>query len=81
MIDPKTHKALAKILHDPANGLQGYKELKQWYEKKTGRSIKYITLVKYCQRHFNTKIKVARKSHINKDEQEVISFKKTLVTS
>jgi hypothetical protein len=32
-------------------------------------------------RHFGTKIKVARKSHVKKDEDMVTSFKKTLVMS
>ncbi len=41
--------------------------------------MKYITLVKYTKRHFGTKIKVARKSHVKKDEEAVATFKKTSV--
>jgi hypothetical protein len=39
--------------------------------------MKYITLVKYTQRHFGSKIKVARKGHVKKNDTEVDSFKKT----
>jgi hypothetical protein len=39
--------------------------------------MKYITLVKYAERHFGSKIKVARKSHVKKDEEAVVAFKKT----
>jgi len=43
------------------------------------RPLKYITLVKYTERHFGSKIKVARKSHVKKDDLQVESFKKTSV--
>jgi hypothetical protein len=43
--------------------------------------MKYITLLKYAERHFGSKIKVARKSHVKKDDLRVESFKKTLVKS
>jgi hypothetical protein len=43
--------------------------------------VEYSTLVKYAFRHFGTKIKVARKSHVKKDEDSVATFKKTLVVS
>jgi transposase len=72
------HVALEKKLNDPKNGIRGYNELLQWVKTELSKDIKYITLVKYAERHFATKIKVARKSHTKKDEKAVDTFKKTL---
>ena len=41
--------------------------------------IKYNTLLKYSIRHFGSKVKVARKSHVKKDVAAVASFKKNSV--
>jgi hypothetical protein len=43
--------------------------------------VKYKTLYSYVRLNFDTKIKVARKSHVKKDEQAVEDFKKTSVKS
>ena len=79
VISPAVHQALAQKLNDPQNGLCGYVELLDWVNTTFSLSVKYITLTKYVQRHFGTKIKVARKSHIHKDEQAGEIFKKTSV--
>lgn len=68
-------------LNDPKNGIRGYVEFQSWVKKELGVDIKYVTLHKYCQRNFGTKIKVARKSHVKKDEGQVEAFKKTSRTS
>lgn len=81
VIDAHAHKAIEKKLRDPRNGLRGYKELQQWVSDTLNLEVEYNTLVKYAMRHFGTKIKVARKSHVKKDENMVTSFKKTLVMS
>ena len=73
------HKLIEKKLHDPKNGLRGYVELLNWVEAEFNKTIKYNTLLKYSMRHFGSKVKVARKSHVKKDEEAVITFKKTLV--
>jgi transposase len=75
------HAAIDAKLHDPYNGLQGYTELKRWYEETYDREIKYNTLLKYCVRHFGSSCKVARKSHIKKDAGRVEHFKKTSIQS
>ena len=59
------HDAIEKKLNDSKNGLRGYIELLEWIENEFNKSIKYNTLLKYCKREFGSKIKVARKSHIN----------------
>lgn len=73
------HKKLEEKLNDPKNGLQGYVELKAWIEKETGRVFNYNTLLYYCIKNFKSSVKVARKSHVKKDENKVESFKKTSV--
>lgn len=75
------HDAMDAKLKDPENGLCGYKELQEWLEGEFGTKHKYNTLFKYCVANFGTKIKVARKSHVNKDGEKVLALKKTLAVS
>ena len=53
----------------------------QWIKDEFGKEIKYTTVVEYSKRHFGSKIKVARKSHLLKDEAALVAFKKTSVKS
>lgn len=70
------HNMLETKLNNPQNGLQGYVELKSWIEKESDKIFNYNTLLYYCIRNFKSSVKVARKSHIKKDEGQVNSFKK-----
>lgn len=78
-ISEQEHTKLAAKLKDPKNGLRGYVELLNWMEKEFNKTFKYNTILKYAYRHFQTAIKVARKSHIKKDDEAVDTFKKTSV--
>ena len=80
-ITAEEHKLIEQKLHNPKNGLRGYVELLSWVEEEFKKTIKYNTLLKYATRHFGSKVKVARKSHIKKDEEAVNTFKKTLAKS
>jgi hypothetical protein len=71
------HERLEKKLKDPKNGLAGYVELKQWVKDEFNKDVKYNTILKYASRHFGSKVKAARKSHVNKDEKAGETFKKT----
>lgn len=71
------HDKIKAKLTDPKNGIRGYTELLQWVQKELSKEVKYITLVKYTERNFGSKIKVARKSHVRKDEVQADAFKKT----
>ena len=73
------HDLISKKINDSENGLSGYKELHEWLEKESHKSFKYRNVYNYCVQHFKSKIKVARKSHIKKDESKVEAFKKTSV--
>ncbi len=81
VVSKEVHQQLEKKLNDPKNGIRGYTELLEFVKKELSEDLKYITLVKYTQRHFGSKIKVARKSHVKKDDLLVDTFKKTLVKS
>lgn len=77
LINKQEHKQIEHKLSQPKNALRGYKELMLWIKDEFGKELKYTTVVEYSKRHFGSKIKVARKSHILKDEQAVSAFKKT----
>ena len=81
VFNQEEHAAIEKKLKDPKNGLRGYVELQNWIEEEFKKQVKYNTLLKYSIKNFGTKIKVARKSHIKKDENAVEAFKKTSVKS
>jgi hypothetical protein len=77
VISKEEHNKIELKLNDPKNGLRGYTELLEWVNKELHKDMKYISLVKYTERHFGSKIKVARKSHVKKDDEAVTTFKKT----
>jgi transposase len=77
ILTKEEHGQLEKKLHDPTNGINGYAALLNWVKRELGKDMLYITLLKYTQRHFGAKIKVARKSHVKKDKAAVAAFKKT----
>jgi len=79
MVSTENHKLIEKNMNEPNNGIRGYMELLDSVNMELLDSvnmelkldIKYITPVKYTQRHFGANIKVARKSHVKKDEDLV----------
>lgn len=70
---------LEKLMCNPQNNINGYKELQYWVKNEFKKEIKYNTLLKFMVNTFKTKVKVARKSHIKKDDELVSVFKKTSV--
>ena len=59
------------------NPLLGYQDAQRWVLENFATDINYHTLRDYMKKHFNTKLKVPRKSHIKKDEQAEENFLKT----
>jgi transposase len=49
-----------------------------WINEKFNLDMNYQAVNKYLKRHFGTKLKVGRKSHVNKDENAAALFKKTV---
>lgn len=61
VLSKEEHKKIELKLNDPKNGIRGYTELLGWVNKELSKDIKYITLLKYTQHHFGSKIIVAVK--------------------
>lgn len=70
---------MGEILSNAENGIVGFKELQRAINEQFSAQYKYITILSYAKKHFKAKIKVARKSHIKKEQEAVEAFKKTLV--
>jgi transposase len=77
IITKEEHEKIKALLNNKNNGIVGYTELLNWVGRELKKDMKYITLVKYAERNFGTKIKIARKSNIKKDLNAVDAFKKT----
>ena len=73
----KEHELIGEKLRDPNNGFAGYMELQAWIGQEFKKEVKYNTVLKYAMKHFKSKVKVARKTHVKKDEQAAVTFKKT----
>jgi transposase len=81
VITPAQNQTLKAVLHNPKNGIVGYVELLDWFNTEHKTDINYKTFHGYVVRKFQSKIKVARKSHDKKDPEAVEAFKKTLVAN
>ncbi len=76
-ITPDIHQAINDKVSDSEDCFLSYKEALDWLNVTYGLQMKYGWFREYLKKHFKTKLKVPRKSHVKKNEQEVISFKKT----
>jgi hypothetical protein len=82
LISPELHKALEAKLKSPKDAFTSYVDLIAWItDNYMPDGVKYQTINSYVKRNFKAKLKVARKSHIKKDENAGESFKKTSVKS
>ena len=77
-IGPKEKLELQKKLSDPKGGFTSYKQAMEWINKTFGLKMEYHAVNKYLKRNFGTKLKVGRKTHINKDDNAAALFKKTI---
>jgi transposase len=69
--------ALKDQLNNPMNGMTGFVELLDWFNKSFKTDLNYKTFHGFVVRKYKAKIKTARKSHTKKDVQAVETFKKT----
>lgn len=82
IINNDLHKAIEKRLNSPRDAFTSYVDLVQWItDNYIKEGVNYQTINSYVKRNFKAKLKVARKSHINKDQNAVDDFKKTFVDS
>ena len=78
LITPELHAAIEARLKSPKDAFTSYIDLIAWItENYMPQGVNYQTINSYVKRNFKAKLKVARKSHIKKDENAVESFKKT----
>ena len=71
------HERLSTRLNSSKEGFKSFVEIQHWLQENFGIEMKYQALNKYIKRKFGARPKVARKSHINKDENAAALFKKT----
>jgi transposase len=76
VITPLAHTAIEKRLKSPLDAFVSFEELRRWVDEHYIPGIKYVTLNAYVKKHFGAKLKVARKSHVQKDLNAVDAFKK-----
>lgn len=79
LLNAKQHAKVLAKLNNPKAAFGSFKELQTWMNSTFKKDFNYNSLRHYVKRHFGAKMKVARKSHIHKDENAVALFKKTLV--
>jgi transposase len=77
IITSEVHKGLAERLNDPSSPFRGYWEARQWVQEQYGVEVTYQALWAYMKRHFGSKVKRPRRSHVKKDPGAIEAFKKT----
>lgn len=75
-ISAEQHQLLKQKLADPKGGITSYKQLVEWINMTFGLCMHYHAVNKYVKRHFHTKLKVGRKTHVQKDPLAAAVFKK-----
>ena len=73
------HQVLKEKLGDNKNYFCSYKEALSWLNETYQTEFKYSWFRKYLIKHFATKLKIPRKSHIKKDEKAVGVFLKSFL--
>ena len=78
IISKELHLEIQSRLNSPKDAFTSYIDLIQRItDNYMPQGIKYQTINSYVKRNFGTKLKVARKSHINKKQEDSDTFKKT----
>lgn len=77
IITPKIHQGLCDKVKDATNPLLGYWDAQRWVREEFGVEVNYNWLRVYMIKHFKTKLKSPRKSHIKKEDQAIETFFKT----
>jgi transposase len=69
-------KKLASRLHNPKEGFRSFIEIQQWLLKEFDIDMEYHAVNKYVKRKFGARLKVSRKSHVQKSPATEAVFKK-----
>jgi transposase len=81
LITPKIHQALADRLHDPEKSFNGFKDAQDWLKQEFDLDIEYQWLWKYMTTKLEAKLKVPRKTNVNKNQEASADFFKTTVSA
>jgi transposase len=73
--------ALQLRLNDPTQGFHSYGEIQQWLLQEYELAIPYSTVHQVVRYRLKAKLKVARPTSVHRNEEAVVSFKKTLSTN
>jgi transposase len=77
-ITTTVHKKLAERLANPKQGFRSFIEIQQWLEKEFAVAMQYHAVNKYVKRKFGARLKVSRKSHVQKSATDEVVFKKSI---
>ena len=77
LITEEIDKALGKRVMDSEAGFSSYVEAQKWIASEYNLNLKYNTIREHLIRHYKTKIKSPRKSHVKKDIAATEVFLKT----
>lgn len=77
VISKEAHEQIRLKLNNPEGAFTSFKDLQQWVDTNFIKGINYNSLRHYVKKNFGAKLKVARKSHVKKDKEAGLAFKKT----
>ena len=72
------NEKLANRLNNPKEGFRSFIEIQQWLEKEFKIVMDYHAVNKYVKRKFGARLKVSRKSHVQKSPADEVVFKKPI---
>jgi transposase len=75
-ITAAAHLQLSQRLHNPKQGFRSFIEIQQWLLHEFKIDMQYQAINKYVKRKFGAKLKVSRKSHVQKSPADEAVFKK-----
>lgn len=79
MITPEINKIIVEQLSSPTSAFTSYVDLYQWLKENHLENVTYRVVHHHTHTKLKASLKVARKSHIKKDEKAVDDFKKMLM--
>jgi transposase len=77
IITAQIHEGLRQSVNDAKKPFMGYWDAKHWVKEQYEVEVSYHRIREYLIKHFKTKVKRPRKSHIQKDPQAEEAFFKT----
>jgi len=75
-ITAQAEKKLAQRLNSPKEGFRSFVEIQQWLSAEFDIEMEYHAVNKYVKRKYGARLKVSRKSHVQKSPADEAVFKK-----